>query len=447
MFGKDVKIRNELLMLFIVTVASASGLGSISTGDIRFGIDTALFDYAGTYGLEIYQAIGIGQISSNQDSVACFSTTIVLCTTEGDTTAVDQWVSEVQWQEGRSVVNQTVLPAVPGEYELTVTVIDMGNGRQGIVTRHLAVNPQEIDFISQIELVRTVMLSPEGSTNPLRKGAYLIFPAANSSFLLPADDRLYFYLEVYPGDEITHIQTQSRLETAGGDVIFARPRTSLDIPAGTEAMVVIDSLSLAVAANQGIHVLKFEVIAGGDTLIAEKPLMISAAAPMPENYSDEADGRNTAGSEYSDEFRLILLNSELALFDRLDDVGKSEFYQAYWQDRLVELTEFELRCEESAKYSNSFRESWETDRGRVHIIYGPPEDIDTVSFRVDEIPHETWYYFVGGNNTFVFADMMGTGEFEQIYSTVEGEVSYQNWTQLLSPVNMGGGNTGGQLNE
>lgn len=446
MSGKDFKLLSGILILVISTVTLASGLGSISNGDIEFGIDTALFDYAGTFGLEIYQDIDIGQISSNQDSLASFSTTVILCSTEGDTIAVDQWVSEVQWQEGRSVVNQTVLPVVPGEYELIVTVNDMGNGRQGTVRRHIAVDLQELSLLSQIELVRTVMLSPEGSTNPLRKGAYLIFPAANGSFRLPFDDRLYFYLEIYPGDDITHIQMQSRLETAGGEIIFARPRTSLDIPVGTGAMAVIDSLDLAVAGGQGIHVLKYEVIIGEDTLTAEKPLMISAVTYIADDILDENDGRNTTGSEYSNEFRLILSSSELALFDRLDDGGKSEFYQTYWQNRMGEITEFELRCVESSRYSNSFRENWETDRGRVYIIYGPPDDIDTVSFRVDEIPHETWHYYEGGNNSFVFADLLGSGEYEQIYSTVDGEVSYQNWTQMLSPVSMGG-RTGGQLNE
>lgn len=445
MFSTGFKVVS--LILVISTVALASGLGSISRGDIIFGIDTALFDYAGTFGLEIYQSVDIGQISSNQDSLASFSTTVILCNTDGDTVTVEQWVSEVQWQEGRSVVNQKVLPVVPGEYELIVTVNDLGNGRQGIVNRHIAFDLQELNPLSQIELVRTVMLSPEESTNPLRKGAYLIFPAANGSFLLPSDDRLYFYLEIYPDDEITHIQMQSRLETAGGEVIFARPRASLDIPAGTGAMAVIDSLNLAVAGSQGIHLLKFEVIIGEDTLIAEKPLMISAATDISDDNSASNDGQDMTGSEYLNEFRLILSSSELALFDRLDDVGKSEFYQTYWQNRTGEVTEFELRCEESEKYSNSFKANWQTDRGRVYIIYGPAEDIDTVSFRVDEIPHETWYYYSGGSKTFVFADLMGSGEYEQIYSTVEGEVSYQNWTQLLSPVNMGGGSTGGQLSE
>ncbi|MBD3277918.1 MAG: hypothetical protein GF388_06440, partial [Candidatus Aegiribacteria sp.] len=184
-----------LLAGFLLTVSADGDIATVSQGEVRFGIDTALFDYTGTdtLGLEVYQQIALGQLSMDSDSMATFSTTAVLVTSQGDTAAVDQWISETGWSSGRSVVNSTVLPVVPGEYSLEVTVTDMGNGKQGTLKRDLSVEP--LAMLSQIELARAIVPSPEGSMNPLRKGRTLVFPAADGSYTLPEEHMAYYYLE------------------------------------------------------------------------------------------------------------------------------------------------------------------------------------------------------------------------------------------------------------
>ena len=95
--GKGIGFSRAIAFLAICGIAGGSNLASLSQGDIRFGIDTALFDYTGTgsLGLEIYQQLDIGQFSMYQDSMARFSPLMVLMTVNGDTVAVDQWNSEI----------------------------------------------------------------------------------------------------------------------------------------------------------------------------------------------------------------------------------------------------------------------------------------------------------------------------------------------------------------
>ena len=186
-----------LCTLAFCLVINGSDLASVSSGDIRFGIDTALFNYTGTdtLGLEIYEQLDIDQFSVGQDSAVTFMTTVVLISENGDTTAVDQWNSETTWLPGRSAVNSTVLPVTPGCYILAVTVTDTGNGKQGTVIRNLMV--ESAGTLSEIELARAVVPSPAESTNPLKKGEVLVFPAADGSYTLPEEHTVYYYVEIY----------------------------------------------------------------------------------------------------------------------------------------------------------------------------------------------------------------------------------------------------------
>jgi GWxTD domain-containing protein len=428
----------SLVSLLALTGAAvmASPLASVSTGDIRFGIDTALFDYTGgdTLGVEVYQEIQVDQLSMDNDSMAGFETLIVLTTAGGDTTALDQWYSEVQWTEGRTVVNSTVLPVAPGDYVLHVTVTDGGNGMQGTVSRPLGVEP--LQELSELELARVLVAAPEGSDNSLLKGGYLVYPAASGVFTLPSDHILYGYVEIYDtAGEI--VRFRSRLESPSGEVIFARPWSEVLVPEGAGAIGMLDSLDLQAARSSGLHRMVFAMVVRGDTLEVEKLLIIGRSTEEMVAETGETMEEIT-GIPFPDEFRLLLSTEEEALFEDLDDEARTRFYASYWLGSAADRLAFEQRCLECVRYAGAFAEGWRTDRGRVYVIYGAPNDIEAMPLSIDQIPYEIWsYYGSGANNSFVFADRSGTGDYEQIFSTVEGETSYSNWEDMLSPLSTG----------
>ncbi|MCD4701389.1 MAG: GWxTD domain-containing protein [Candidatus Aegiribacteria sp.] len=421
-----------LVMLVFCAALSGSDLASVSSGDIRFGIDTALFNFAGaeTMGLEIYEHLDLDQFSSDQDSIVEFTTTLAMISESGDTTAFDQWNSEAIWAPGRSAVNSIVLPVIPGNYCLVVTVTDAGNGKEGVVTRDLTV--RDIGTLSEIELARAVVPSPDESTNPLRKGEVLVYPAADGSFTLPEEHMVYYYIEIYNNGG-SSVQLQGRLETSSGETIFARPWVSLEMPEGAEAVGLVDSLDLHAVRNSGLHRVVFSLVAQNDTLETDKYLIVGRNMESEDDFISESVGELDE-IPYPDHFRLILSSTEASIYDSLDEDARKRFYSAYWQWAPEQRGLFEERCEESNQYTSVQRESWRTDRGRVYVIYGPPDDIESVLLQGRQVPHEIWYYYVGGNESFVFADRNGTGNYEQVYSSVEGEVSYTNWESMISPV-------------
>lgn len=423
-----------LCMLSAGAAYSASGLATVSGGGIDFSIDTALFYQAqpGSPMLELYVSVPIGQLARTAEGLSTFQTDAVLTSSEGDTLEVQQWISEIDWNEERSAVNATVMLVLPGSTEVSVTITDLTNGRRGTAAR--TVDAPADSRISELEIANAVIPGLEDSQNPLRKGGWVVFPAADGRFDLPGEGTAYIYFEVY-GAAGAAMARQSRLTDAGGAYLFARPWDTLEIPEGADAVGFLDSIDLSAARISGLHFIETAVIIDGDTLLVRKPVMIARSSgetePLQTMGADESDP-----ARFMSRFSLILSRSEQEVLEGLtgEEAG-SQFYRQYWAARPAGSREdFEARCDESDVYATIFREGWQTDRGRVYIMFGRPDEVERAPIQVDILPYETWSYYGQGTDSFVFVDRDGSGNYEQVYSTVPGEVSYSNWRSMLNPV-------------
>jgi len=100
-----------------------------------------------------------------------------------------------------------------------------------------------------------------------------------------------------------------------------------------------------------------------------------------------------------------------------------------YQDEFYSLIQYA-----NDRYTNSFSEGWQTDRGRTLIRFGAPTAIDPHLFDRGFDPYEIWEYnnIPGeGQAQFIFADLDGFGSFELIHSTVTGERKSTNWLEEI----------------
>jgi GWxTD domain-containing protein len=58
-------------------------------------------------------------------------------------------------------------------------------------------------------------------------------------------------------------------------------------------------------------------------------------------------------------------------------------------------------------------EGWKTDRGRIYIVYGPPDHVDRHPFEINTKPYIVWHYYTI-NKTFYFVDETGFGDYRLI---------------------------------
>jgi GWxTD domain-containing protein len=116
-------------------------------------------------------------------------------------------------------------------------------------------------------------------------------------------------------------------------------------------------------------------------------------------------------------------------YDRLTSVPEEEkqaAFEEFWslRDPTPETEENELleqffhRVEVvEEQFSVAESPGWETDRGRIYLVYGPPDERKTyTSGRFQEKLHEVWRYY-GLRRRFVFVDELGNGEFVLVSSS------------------------------
>jgi len=430
-------MRSTFLILTIAASLTYSGdMAVMSERGIQFAIDTAVFSIGNpdTLLLEVYEELNIGQLSRGEEGGSMYTTEVTLESLSGDTLAWDIWNTPVTWSQGGTAVNCSMLPVLRGSWRLTVTMTDVNNGREGTAVKEFLVNGTE--HFSDVEMARTMMPATEGSTSPLRKGGIIVYPAASARFSVPGEQMFYTYQEIY-GLGGMNLLRHSRLLNAEGVPVFGRPAEAVSIPPGMEIVALVDSFDLSVARESGLYSLSVTYTAGDDTVHSfSKPMFIEVA-----ETASAATGQTVVDGNRKLEVLPLLLNTEeSALYERLDQEGQARYYDSYWSARPGELANFLGRYNiVMARYGSLGREGWQSDRGRVYLIYGEPDEVESNPFSTTQAPFTVWYYYGNEQEMFVFADLMGNGDYLQIYSTVEGEVSYSNWQGMIQNVNQGFG--------
>jgi GWxTD domain-containing protein len=82
------------------------------------------------------------------------------------------------------------------------------------------------------------------------------------------------------------------------------------------------------------------------------------------------------------------------------------------------LIEFFDRVRHANHHFSSIDEGWKTDRGRIYIRRGPPDQVERRPMSPSGPAYEIWSYFEK-SLTFVFVDRMGFGDYELIGPALE----------------------------
>ena len=84
------------------------------------------------------------------------------------------------------------------------------------------------------------------------------------------------------------------------------------------------------------------------------------------------------------------------------------------------------------KYSVGLKKGFETDRGRVYIVYGKPDEIMRDQYDGDIRPNEIWrYHNIEGGVIFVFCDVNGSSNFRLIHSTHSNELQNYRFIERM----------------
>lgn len=121
---------------------------------------------------------------------------------------------------------------------------------------------------------------------------------------------------------------------------------------------------------------------------------------------------------------------EIAYYNSLSDSGKEAYLGWFWSRH--SLSEFARRMETAQeRYRIARTSGLATDRGRIYVKYGEPDEVERAVLEMDRRSREYWQYYNLGL-VFVFIDVRGDNNYRLAYSN-SPEESATGYEQYLTP--------------
>jgi len=220
---------------------------------------------------------------------------------------------------------------------------------------------------------------------------------------------------------------------------YRKPGTSTTILTGfSTATFPRDSYSVRLSLDDGGGVAVaekgFSVIATRERIQQEMLQSILNEFPEANRIASENDAK-----KFRDDIAFICTSDELKLYDSLNLEGKGNFQRDFWQARDpspdTPENEFKLEHLRRVKYADDnfgqyqgFIRGWQTDRGRIYILYGEPSEIERNHSSIESRAWERWWYdSMEGGVYFIFVDLEDSGAYKLIHSSKKDEVKDYNW--------------------
>jgi GWxTD domain-containing protein len=139
--------------------------------------------------------------------------------------------------------------------------------------------------------------------------------------------------------------------------------------------------------------------------------------------------------------RYIATKEEKNRYGKLDLEEKRRFMNKFWKIRDKDLytyeNEFKRNYLDRVDYANGHfsyqeKEGWKTDRGRILLQYGMPDEIERFPSDIYAKAFQIWHYYrLEGGIRFYFVDVRGFGDLRLVHSTSRNEIRDPQWQRWL----------------
>ena len=364
------------------------------------------------------------------------------------------WLTPVRRQllrtRGASTSEHLAFAASPGRYTLTVTVTDSASGRvmrAEVPTTGFAGAPGGSDLLLA-SAVREATGPGDTVTrgDEVRRGA-MFFVTSGTPVLTPQASRLAYYLELYPA-AAESVQVATRvLNEAGAQVVAAAP---VRVKIGTGGGFTNGILDLA-GLPPGQYRLELTA-SGPDSQVTRTAAFgmtgfetVSQAAALAESAEWPANLSEPQLDSAYEPLIYLMTAPEQGVYSSLSVEGKRTWLRQFWARR--DPTPGSARNEERERYYNAIAEAnrrypeggasaipgWRTDRGRIFIKYGSPDEVLERRVQQGLSPYEIWKYSRSRSLKYVFMDLTRFGNYKLIYTDDRREQSRPDWPDLLGP--------------
>jgi GWxTD domain-containing protein len=348
----------------------------------------------------------------------------------------------------RALVYKQTFALQHGQYFLTVRGTDV---RTPLRSDSIRV-PLAVDSVGSLTSISDVdlCLSIESSTakeNPFYKNSYAVIPNPSLFFGTTGSPVVFTYAEIYNVELNVPYVIVTEVLDGRGNVLKDRKR-----PRQFSVRDVVDVGTLNVSTVQSGRyrfVMRITDTAGVERSRTEKPIFIYNPN-VPQNIASPTSARaaemaGMTSDELVEEFRLaryMTTDKDRTLFGQLtSDAAQREFLATFWSE--IESGQRGVRDMTRGLYlsrvktaNERFRAMGKTgaqsDRGRIHVLYGEPDEVQRFPSSEGSKPYEIWnYYQIENGVLFAFIDRTGFGDYVLVHSTKRGELQDEGWERYL----------------
>lgn len=345
---------------------------------------------------------------------------------------------------------------VPGNYKLFIRASDEMNPARGDKWEFTFDVP-EYDLLSVrmsgIQLA-TSITDAEGKKNNFIKYGLEVMPNPNQFFGNNINP-LCYYVEIYglkTNLSESKLILSKKIEDLSGKTIF---HTSSELNHEYDLLYETGKFNID-SLESGTYFLKLSILNSGNNQLAgsEKKFFIyNTQKNIPgediteENAYLRSEYMTMDEEQINDEFEkavYIRTDEETRNFGNLKTADtKRKFLYEFWRKRdktpntiqnEYKIDYFKRIFAANQKFRQSFKDGWKTDRGRIYMIYGEPNDIELFEYQADIRGYQIWRYEqIEGGTICVFAETNfdGSGIFELVHSTIRGELRNDNWKAYI----------------
>lgn len=359
---------------------------------------------------------------------------------EGDTSAT--WYSY-------PVMTQAGFTLPFGEYSLDVTFADSLNlSRRDSTSFTLQLNayPESVG-VSDIELCKNITASSR-KEDLFYKNALEVVPNPQPLFGSASAPVIFHYVEFYNlnPEEVYNVKTV--ISGSDGKEVKASAKKKKygvknAVEVGTTNVTTLPSakyrmhvILLNQAEQHVVDTYRDVFIYNPHLKTAENTAAINSQVSGLVRLSLDAMNAEFRQAQY------LATKDEIKMYASLTtESGKREFLVTFWNEvakgkndwPAITRTEYLQRVAvANERYAAMGREGWQTNRGRVYVLYGKPDEIERNTSTGDTKPHEIWYYYSIENGVqFLFVERIGYGDLELVHSTKRGELQDSNWQRYL----------------
>ena len=422
-------------------------------GDFRFTADIARFygDSTQLY-IEVYYGIRENTLTYMETPNA-FTGSVNMALEvkrESVVVATKQWAvphscsDTSALSKGQQMIGIEAVALPPGEYTMHLSGYDVNNPlrRDSIIfPLPLQKFSTEKEMLSDVELCTSIQQSTD-KQSVFYKNTLEVIPNASKLYGagLPI---VYFYVEAYnlakdSAKENVVVRT-SVLDAAGKEVLFHdKVKSRLH-----NSSVEIGTMNVS-ALRSGTYFFRVTLVDSTKNILAAsgKRMFIYKPGTVPDSTQSLAAAQLSA--EYAfltdsmidlefEQAKYIRTSTEETQYAQLNDLkAKQQFLFEFWRRRDVDPTtpvnDMREQYRQRIEYAATHFQSWRSDRGRVHILFGLPDEVERFPSTSESLPYEIWHYYnLQGGVIFVFVDRTGMGEYILVHSTHRNELRDENW--------------------